>query len=79
MGELYLDKRIISLILAFLLCFGIAQALEIKSGTSKDLAIFLQTSDNIPIENAACHLDVWLEDETKIFDNVKMTELGKER
>ena len=78
MGELYLDKRIILVGLLVVFCLGIVEALEIKSGTSEDLTIFLQNATTgAPIENATCVLDVWLPNGTKTLDDGAMTELGE--
>lgn len=54
-----------------------AVALEIKSGTSDDLTIFLQNaSSGQPLENATCYFDVWDPSNVKILDDGVASELS---
>jgi hypothetical protein len=71
-------KNQIIWIFAFIFLAAAAFALEIKSGTSEDLTIFLRNSTSgAPAEGADCVLDIWNPNSVKIVDDGAMTELGE--
>ncbi|MBW2991915.1 hypothetical protein KY345_01720 [Candidatus Woesearchaeota archaeon] len=73
-----MNKKIIQWSIALIVLVSLIYALEIKSGTSEDITLFLKnTSSGAPIENANCTLDVWDPANSKILNDGNMTELGE--
>ena len=75
-----MGKELIKWIVACLIiaaALSAAYALEIKSGTSEDITLFLKNSTSgEPITGANCALDVWNPSNSKILVNGTMTEMG---
>ena len=64
-------------ILALVLLAAAVSALEVKSGTSESLTIFLKNAtSNAPATGATCTISVWNTTNVKIADNSAMTEMG---
>lgn len=63
--------------MAVVLAVSIVSALEIKSGTSDDLTIFLQNSSSgAPLTGKTCYFDVWDPANVKILDDGTAVELS---